>query len=417
MSPYVADIEDAQYASYADNALIDACGPVLSPVEIGKRVIHIPAVPANVTNVPRHLLDHLITDVRRMHIPTGAGISLASCVGRMIRQGYVHRNPAHAATWRRIYSQIGPQAATSPIQLGAVVTGLSGVGKSTAIERALQLYRQVVTHRSLPGLSGEVRQLIWLKVDVPASGKTTDLVESLARATDDALGANFTNDLFGGRKLQGATLAHRWLQKVSCNFPGLLVLDEIQNLFKIEQKAVRQSASRRTGAQRPELRIADDEALKLLLTLSNHSKIPMLFCSTPDGLNALTTRWSTAQRMTTGGMHRIPHAEAADDDFFRKMLFPQLCRYQVLPKKLPASDELRQLLFELSGGILRICMSLWGHAHTRAIELGAEGLAFEHFRHAAANTLAPVQPAVRALLSNDPRAQQLYEDMISHPSL
>ena len=364
MSPHVADIEDAHCASYADNALIDACGPTLSPVEIGKRVIHLPAVPANVATMPRHLLDHLIAEVRRMHIPTGAGISLASCIGLMIRQGYVHRNPAHSATWRRIYSQIGPQA-----------------------------------------------------VDVPASGKTTDLVESLARATDDALGANFTNDLFGGRKLQGATLAHRWLQKISCNFPGLLVLDEIQNLFKIEQKAVRQSASRRTGAQRPALRIADDEALKLLLTLSNHSKIPMLFCSTPDGLNALTTRWSTAQRMTTGGMHRIPHAETADDDFFRKMLFPQLCRYQVLPKKLPASDELRQLLFELSGGILRICMSLWVHAHIRAIERGAEGLAFEHFHHAAANSLAPLQPAVRALLSNDPRAQQLYEDMITHTSL
>ena len=395
-----------------DNILIRGCGKLLTPVEIAQRLLYLPPAPESGESFARQDIEHMTADIFRMHIPTSAGIELAQAISFMLVQGYVPRDPSSPATWRRIYSGIGDRAAVSPIQLGAMVTGVSGAGKSTAIERALQLFPQVVHHTSIPGLAAPSPQLVWLKVDVPASGKIKDLVEALARATDDALGTSCADSLLYGRRASGSEMAHRWLQMVSCNFLGLLVLDEVQNLFKIETKAVRSAAaSRRLAAPAP-LRIVDDEALKFLLTLSNFAKIPTIYCATPDGKAALETRMSTAQRMLTAGLHTIAHARSADDDFFRKHFFPRLCQYQWLPQKLPASDELRRLLFDLSAGVPRIALMTWFHATRRALQRRASCLSLEDFRHAADTTLGPLRPAVAALLSGDPRQLQRYEDLL-----
>lgn len=412
MKTVLRDVESPILASHRDNALITACGKPLEPVEIGKRLIYLPPQPDQSFDVSRGEMKHLLADVRRMHIPTATGIEIAETIGDMLVQGYVHRNPKDPSTWRRIYSTIGAQAAFSPIQLGATVTGISGAGKSTAIERALNLYPQVVLHEHLPGLARPSPQLLWLKVDAPSSGKLVDLVDNLSQATDAALGTAHTANLFTGRRPSGSALAHRWLQMISCNFLGILVLDELQNLFKIATKAERTAASRRPGGQRPQLRIVDDEALKFLLTLTNFAKIPTLYCSTPDGLAALNTRMSTAQRMLTAGFYTVPHAKSADDDFFRKRLFPVLCQYQCLPGKLPASDELRRLLFDVSAGVPRIAVTAWILAGERAIKRNAGGLSFEDFQHVRSHELGPLRPAVEALLSDDPRRLQIYEDLM-----
>lgn len=400
-------------ATHRDNILIDACGPPMEPAEIGKRLIYLPPRPNATAHSSDFSLEHQAADVFRMHIPTAAGIELAQTIGFMLTQGYIHRNPSDPSTWGRIYSAIGAQAAASPIQLGAMVTGISGAGKSTAIERALQLYPQVVTHERMAGLAKPSPQLLWLKVDVPESGRIIDLVDNLVRATDEALGTSHAKDLLSGRRYAGSALAREWRQRISCNFLGLLVLDEIQNLFKIETKAKREGVAKDRSGRRPELRIVDDEALKFLLTLSNSSKIPTLYCSTPDGMTALNTRMSTAQRMLSGGFHTFTHAESADEDFFRKRLFPTLCQYQWLPDKLAASDELRRLLFDLSAGVPRLAVMAWFHASRRAIQRKASGLSFDDFRHVREHALGPLRPAVAALLSNDPRQLQRYEDLLS----
>ena len=403
---------DCKIEAYADNILIEACGTPLSPSEIAKRLTYLPPHPCKGDQVPPHFRRHQVASILRMHIPTAAGIGLVQGIDLMMRQGYVHRRPSDAATWRFIYSGGGFDSEFSAVQLAATVTGISGAGKTTAIERALAQWHQVVVHEKFPGLVGPVRQLLWLKIDVPGSGKIVDLVESLVRATDRALGTQYAAELLGGRPKRGASLAHEWLGKVACHFPGLLVLDEIQNLFKIEALRVRRSYEKKDLTTRPPLRIADDETLKFVLTLTNTSKIPILVCGTPDGINAFGTRMSTAQRLVTAGFHHIPHTGSSDDNYFRKILFPRLCEYQWFEERLPATDGLRKLIHNLSGGVPRIYIALWIHAHYHALARSAKCLNVEDFHHASLNALGPLRPAIEVLLSNDPRRLMLYEDMM-----
>jgi hypothetical protein len=400
---------------YAGNPLIEACGHILAPAEIGRRLVNVPPESKPPSAELSYLLPHLTADLWRLHIPTSTGIEIAKTIDMMIRQGYVHRNPSAPATWHRIYSQIGDEASTSPVQLAALVSGISGTGKSTAIERALQLFPQVVEHASCSMLQGPLKQLVWIKVDVPASGRLIDLVEALSEAADSALdrGVRETIRTHAAKGSTASMLARRWLQGISSHFPGIIVLDEIQNLFKIHLKSVRQQAARKQLGERPTLRIVDDEALKLLLTISNASKIPTLICGTPDGLAALTTRMSTSQRVITAGSYRLPNPASAHDEFYRERFLPALCRYQWFPNKIADTAELRSHIFELTAGIPRICIALWAHAHRHAARRLSDQLTVEDFHAAAAQELAPVRSAVQALLSGDPRSINQYEDLMS----
>jgi hypothetical protein len=405
---------DADVPGYAGNPFIEAIGPLLSDEEMFRRLACMPAMPRQQAVSASVVLLHHLTELRRLHLPTEEGVLLAQTIHMMVRQGYVHRNPAEVATWRQLYSPIARCSAHGAVQLGATVCGLSGVGKSQSVERSLSLLPQVIEHQKVPGFAGPVSQLVWLKIDVPAAGTITALVEALATATDAALGTNLTKDLFRGRGRRGSTLAMEWLGRVMPFFPGIFVFDEIQNLFKIADKATRENVNKR-GLEPSLPRIADDEALKLILTITNLSKVPILGIGTPDGMIGLTRRMSTAQRLVTAGFHRIPHPESADSPIFADQLFRVLLSYQCLPDPIADVDALRRHLFDLTAGIPRICVTLWTKAVAHAVRRGAACLSLEDFSYIASSHLAPVMPAVAALLSKDPLRLRCYEDLMPHP--
>lgn len=396
--------------AYADNVLIEACGPILSPLEMGKRLLHLPPKPtAQEIAAPNHLKLHYMQRVWQLHLPMESGIELAQSVGVVVRQCYLHRCPTKAKTWEHIYN---PSAAyeLSPVQLAIAVIGVSGGGKSQALERALALMPQVVVHQTFPQLLGAVRQLLWLKVDVPASGRLSDLVEAFAYASDKALGTAYAADISSGRRRKGLVMASEWLARMACHFPGVIVLDELQNLFKVETREARTQAGRK--GMRPPLRVVEDEALKFVLTITNTTKIPFIGCGTYDALAALQTRMSTSQRLISGGFHRFDPDQSATHGFFGPRLLPTVLDYQWLPERLELSNELAETAYRLTAGIPRIFLRLWIEAQRRALAVKARRLSVEHLRYAAAHALAPVQPAVNALLSGDQKRLMLYEDLL-----
>lgn len=405
------DLALSDQRGYRNNPLIDACGPILSSDQLVERLFYCPPVPGKVEQaLPSHVVEHELYAIRRVHVPSPPGIALAKTLDILTRQGYVPRDPSAAATWQRLH--YGPTWVDErdAVQLAASVVGASGSRKSTALIRGLRLKPQVVVHERFPGLVGPVRQLLWLKSDVPGSGRIRDMIESLAAAGDEALGTDYLSDLQKGRRRSPESLAREWMQRMSCHFPGLLVLDEIQNLFKIERKELR--ASRGDGKSRLLLRVVDDEALKMLLTLINACKFPIVVCGTPDGIDAFGTRMSTSQRLITGGFHRMPHATRADDGYFRRNLLPCLFRYQWLPGQLSLDDDVAEVMYQLSAGLPRLCASLLIHAQRLALEAGDKALSLAHIHAAALGPMATTQPAVRALLSGDPARMALFEDLL-----
>ncbi|MGZ5799374.1 MAG: ATP-binding protein [Burkholderiaceae bacterium] len=406
MKPFSNDL----VPEYANNILIDALGPIPSTKEIAKRLTYQPPYPTDIAGIGNHIRLHQLSSVKSLYIPTQESIQLATTMDLMLRQGYVSRVPTKAETWRQIYGEPMPSNPhASP--LAAAVFGISGSGKSTALMHALRAYQQTILHHSFPNMAGPFKQVVWLKIDVPANGKSVDLAEELMFALDNALGTNHFEHTLSSSRKNGSEMLRTWRQKAMGHFLGVLVLDEVQNFFKLDTKRNR-SASVKNREKRPELRIVEDEVLKFILTLTNTCGIPIIISGTHDGMKAFSTRFSTSQRLITSGFHHIPYFETPDHPYFKNYFFKQLCNYQWLNKKLLSSDELRVFVHDLGGGVPRLISCLWLFAQRCALERNADNLELADFHRAMATYMAPLVPAIGALKSNDPLKISLYEDLL-----
>lgn len=396
--------------------LMEALGKPRSAGELARALSYLPPK-IDVAGLAHHERLHLVSAVRDLHLPSPAGVAVARQIDLMLREGYRHRSPNSAKGWQSIYALSSPslteQIRLAPAMIGsplaAAVMGVSGVGKTSAIERALALYPQCVEHDSFPQMARGHKQLVWLKVEVPGSGKALDLARALWLATDIALGTDYSAQKPVADAKSGTVLLNLWLRRVACHYLGIMLLDEIQNLFKIGTLAQRKST--KVATQRPQLRIVDDEALKFILTLINVAKIPIMVSGTHDAMEIFETRMSTSQRLTIEGLIRFEHARTPEDDYFRDILMPALFQYQFLDHKVNCSPQWQAHMHRFTAGLPRLCVNLWIQSQRLALERNARCIDFRHVDHVMATTMSPGIKGIDALLSGDPRRYAQYEDL------
>jgi len=394
---------------YIGNPLIEACGPILSEEEITRKMLFLPEPPKNINVTPPHIRSEQLMIVDDLYIPNYEAIKLGMNIAKHLRRSYVGRNPSNPEVMANLYGTKIYNTTNSHSPLNTIVVGKSGTGKSASCQHALSIYPQVLEHSNFPNMASKVRQLVWLKVDVPASGRLLDLSRALMSATEAALKEQrFKYKTGNSQKASDNWL--NWLQVAKTHFLGILVLDEVQNLFKLTPRAKRLKSNKQHNAF--ELRLSDDEALKTILTLSNSSQMAVVLVGTEDGVAALDKRFSIVQRTAHGGLFRFDPTPTADDQFYKDYQFPKLLNYLWADEKLKSPDEIRVLLHELSAGIPRIRASLWIHAHECMWERHGRSLEKQDFVKALQTRLSQLIPAIDALRSGDPLKMGLYEDML-----
>lgn len=402
---------------YTNNILVEGLGSILSREAAYRALLYLPPPPTNPGDVPTHLRLHELQCLRDLHIPSGEGTRVQQTVDLIIRQGYRYRDPKAATTWQQVSGEpIAHKTPRAP-SMSALVVGHSGTGKTEAILRALNCYpEQVITHASFPKLIGPHRQMVWLSVDVPASGRSSDLAANLMTAWGIAMERatnapyrRFESALSRERR-EGQKVLDEWRQVALSHFLGALHLDEVQNFFKLA--SLRRRKSSKDHQDTPELSIVEDQCLRWILTLLNTWQIPVILSGTPDGVGALTRRLSTTQRIVSGGYHKLSPFDGPHHPDFNDLFFRQLLRYQYVKHPVVDSDGLRELVFELTAGVPRLIVALWVAAHRVAFERTDEALRLEDFQHAALRYLAPAHSAVLALRSGDPTKMARFDDLM-----
>ena len=408
---------------YAGNILTQDLGPILSREQALAKLRFVPALHGDMTGVPKHIRLHMLIAVRDFHLPSLEGARVLETTDLVMRQGYRYRDPAAAATWSVVSND--PLAALRPRApaMAAVVVGHSGTGKTVAIHKAFDCYgRQVIVHPSFPRLKGSHYQMVHLSVDVPPSGREVDLAANMMIGWDDAVARALPDQVrrfaasLAKERRDGTKMMDEWRQVAVAHFLGCLHLDEVQNFFKIPSlERRRKSKVGKTGKAEDnemplELSIIEDKALKGVLTLAN-TGLPLMISGTPDGVGALTKRLSNVQRFVASGYHKMSEFLSATDLFFI-VFMDRLGKFQYVVKRLTIDNELRALVFTLTAGIQRLIVALWIAAHRVAFERKEDSLTLDDFKKAASTYLAPVAPAVAALLSKDPQRMRLYEDLM-----
>lgn len=396
---------------YAGNILIEAMGSIPSPEDALASLMYLPEIPRSMDGVPKHIRLHLLMSLRDFHLPSLAERQLLQTIDMMVRQGYRYRDPKQPQTWSVLSGEESRRSILIPQAQAASVEGFSGVGKTQACLRCLNIVSpQNIQHKTFPHLKNGLLQTVWLSVEVPPSGKAVDFARDLMIAWQSATGSErFEHHLSKDRNVNAMTLLNEWRQVASTHFLGVLHLDEVQNLFR--QSSLRQRKESKGKESVRELSIVEDKLLGWLLSSTNRGT-PMLYSGTPDGIGALSKRFSTSQRTTTGGYHAFEPFSNPRDKTFTDTFLATLGKYQFVKQPIVVDQALADLIVELTGGIQRLIIALWIAAHRVAFERKSDDLRIADFRTAAKTWLAPVAPAVAALHSKDAYRMAQYEDLI-----
>jgi hypothetical protein len=131
---------------YQGNPLIEALPPILLQEEAIQQLAYYPEFDERHRALPAELRFHLIQAALDLFEPFPIHLDLEQRLSRIIRGGYKARNPLRREDWqeldRRVCAFSGQPSSPPPPSTAAGFTllGISGVGKTTTVERILLLY-------------------------------------------------------------------------------------------------------------------------------------------------------------------------------------------------------------------------------------------------------------------------------------
>jgi len=399
----VATGSDAHYLpqvldEYKGNPFIEALPPILSAERAVDALTVEPGYHESERELDAYYRFHCIQRLFRYFQPLDTHIDIEQRISRSIRQGYVNRNPVNPQYTKRL-RQCGDAVqgrsfeaadfrSVKSTAAGFTVIGLSGVGKTTAVERVLSLYPQCITHTKYDGQPLYVKQLVWLKLDCPYDGSIKGLCLNFFSEIDRVLQSDYAKKFYAARNTVDMMLP-KMAQIASTHGVGLLVIDEIQHL----------SQAKSGGSEK---------MLNFFVTLVNTIGIPVVLIGTSKAMPILQSEFRQARRGSGQGdlfWERMPNGTSWD------IMLQSMWKYGWTRKPCPLTKELKDTLYDESQGIIDLAVKLYALAQIKAISDGTEQVTPTLIREVAAERLRLVKPMLDALRSGNMKKIMQFEDI------
>lgn len=316
-------------------------------------------------------------------------------ISSLIRESYHARNPIKAVDMQRRHAIAagGTDGVPFPADWkssgkGFLITGLSGMGKTTYIDASLLHYPQVIEHTKYGDHSLKCKQVVWLKVRIPHDGTLKGFCIHFFNAVDCLLGTTYQRQALTIGGIAPMTSLMR--QVASSISLGVLFVDELQNLRHAR------------GGQ-------SDFMLNLFGELCEQLGTGVVLVGTPAVQELFEGSVRNVRKICSAGSKTIARMKKDDIQWndFCKMLWD----YQWVKHKQPLTDEIRNVWYEYTQGITAFAVLLFGIAQRRAIG-GNEAINTDVMSLVAHRDMAFLQPALKALASNNPELMMKFDDLI-----
>src|SRR5699024_1144240 len=141
---------------------------------------------------------HVLKRVRNFIQPLPIHFEVERRLSTLIRRSYLARNPLDITFLERIrvLHELREQETTHnyindsldyirSTADGSSIIRISGIGKTTASERLMPMYTQIIKHEEYKRQPFKRTQIVWLKIDCPYDGSLSTLCKSFYKAIDD----------------------------------------------------------------------------------------------------------------------------------------------------------------------------------------------------------------------------------------
>lgn len=220
------------------------------------------------------------------------------------------------------------------------IVGCSGIGKSSAINRAISI---ITENKMIEIQNPSVRIIPCLVVQCPFDASVKSMLLEILRKSDELLETNYYSSALKARATTDVLIGI--VSQVALRHIGLLVIDEIQNCVTAK---------------------SGKNLVAMLTQLINSSGISICLVGTPETLSLFESAFQLARRSLG-----LQYNALNNDEFFSgfcKLLF----KYQYVQKKVEITEQMVDWLYEHSGGVTSIVVSLIHDAQEIAILTGYE---------------------------------------------
>lgn len=390
-----ANYSEQMIPDYAGNPLIEALPPIGdAKIVIGKMASYPPFLETE-RDLDAQYRIHLVQKLFRVFQPLPVHVDLESRISRVIRQGYLPRNPInreYAAQLNQGYKAIiHPELSGNEFfrstACGFTIVGISGAGKSVSVSRVLAMYPQVIVHSDYKGIGLSFYQICWLRLDCPFDGSVKGLCVDFFAKIDQLLGTSYYRRVASNKQSVDQMMT-MIAQIVRTTGLGLLVIDEMQHLV---------------GA-----RGGDEKLLNFLTTLINTAGLPILLITNPKGMSVLQSGFRQARRGSGQGdmiWNRL------EQDANYDILVDSLWQYSWTRKDCLLTHSMKEVLYEESQGVTDILVKLLVMAQTVTISSGKEVVTESLIRQVAREHFQLVRPMLMALKSGNMKEIARYSDI------
>lgn len=379
---------------YDSNPLIAGLPPILSEESVAELLERRIAYTEQQRSLPIHIRQHAVLSTLQFFQPLSHHFELESKISKILRFGYVSRNPLSSSLARDGYSdpQNLPYAGlTPPTAMSSNFIGTSGMGKTTAIDRILSLYPQVIDHTEFNQKPVALRQVAWLKLQCPHSGSVKGLCLNFFREISRITSTDYLK-MYGATRLTTDQLVPVIAAIANLHSLGILVIDEIQHL-----------SSAASGGSR--------KMLNFFVELTNTVHVPVFLIGTTKAISVITQEFRSARR-SCGLGETIWKPMDYDEEW--EFFVNSFWKYQYTQKCIPLTEELLRTLHYESQGITDFAVKLYLLSQIRAITTHFEQVNCEMIRSVARDSLGSAQPFLCALRNRNFDALADLEDLI-HP--
>lgn len=392
-----ADYKEQVLPEYQGNPLIEALPEIMSREETLSCLTREPSYDKGERTLEAkyriHCLSRLLHDYYQ---PLPEHLDIESGISVCLRQGYRNRNPQGRQYALMINESYAAMVEKRPVRMipgyhpnasGFTIIGVSGVGKSTAVESILYQYPQVIEHTEYKGRPLPATQIVWLKLDCPHDGSRGELCYRFFKAIDDAVGTEYFDQFKKSRITVDSmlTLMQRIAQEYSL---GLLVCDEIQHLSLAKG--------------------GSDAMLNFFVTMVNTIGVPVILIGTSKARPLLQGQFRQARRASGHG--DIKWNRLTKERIWITFV-ESMWKYQWTRNEVRLTREMLDAFYEETQGIIVLAVILYVLIQEEAILSERESFGVEDVGRVARKRMTLVQPMLKALRENNQKEIDKYEDI------